>query len=149
MMRRSQPHRYAMYRGSFSITSSGRSCHCGMATPPPTPESHPGPVAPASGPKGRTNIEDRDLSETRKLSRLRGKGPTIVLAEERLVSEQLLEHPESFRQLVQSGLLFTVLNGTLAEIAETQGGWTKVVITEGHMRGRSGWLSSKQVQSRK
>ena len=120
-----------------------------QATPPPTPESHPGPVAPASGPKGRTNIEDRDLSETRKLSRLRGKGPTIVLAEERLVSEQLLEHPESFRQLVQSGLLFTVLNGTLAEIAETQGGWTKVVITEGHMRGRSGWLSSKQVQSRK
>jgi lysophospholipase L1-like esterase len=120
-----------------------------QGTPPLTPKSQTGPVAPTSGLKGRTTIEERDLSGTRKLSRLRGKGPTIVLAEERLVSEQLLEHPESFRQLVQSGLLFTVLNGTIVEIAETQAGWTRVVITEGQMRGRSGWLSSKQVQSRK
>ena len=54
-----------------------------------------------------------------------------MLAEERLVAEQLLEHPDSFRELVQSGLLFTVLNGTLAEIVKPRRGWTKVVITEG------------------
>lgn len=71
----------------------------------------------------------------------------IVLAEERSVSEELLEHPESLRQLIQSGLLFTVPNGTPVEIAERQGDWTKVVITEGLMRGRSGWIASKRVLS--
>jgi lysophospholipase L1-like esterase len=120
-----------------------------QGTPPQTPNSQTGPVPPTTVIEGRTQGEERDLSGTQKLARLRGKGPTIVLAEERLVSEQLLEHPESFRELVQSGSLFTVLNGTLAEVAETQAGWTKVVITEGPMRGRSGWLSSRQVQSRK
>jgi lysophospholipase L1-like esterase len=107
--------------------------------------SHTEPVTPKPALEASTDTAGPDPSETQTLVRLRGKGPMIVLAQERFVAELLLEHPENFSQLVQSGLLFTVLNDTLADVAEIQGSWTKVVIAEGQMRGRSGWIAGRQV----
>ena len=62
----------------------------------------------------------------------------IVLAEERTVSEELLEHPENLRPFIQSGLLFGVDSGTAVEIIVAQGNSIKVIVAEGQMRGRSG-----------
>jgi lysophospholipase L1-like esterase len=87
-------------------------------------------------------------AETRHQSHLHGKGTIIVLAAERSVSEELLAHPDSLKELIQSGLLFTVSNGTPVEIMETQGSWIKVIIMDGPVRGRSGWIAGKQVQPR-
>jgi lysophospholipase L1-like esterase len=86
-------------------------------------------------------------AETRNQFRLHGKGPIIVLAEERSASEELLVHPESLHRLIQSGLLFAVSDGTLVEITETQGDWIRIIIMEGQMQGSFGWIASKQVRS--
>jgi hypothetical protein len=109
----------------------------------------PSPTSAFSGATERTSAnykEGRAATEDRIQFRLHGKGGIIVLAEERSVSEELLGHPEILRQLIQSGLLFAVSDGTPVEVIETRENWTRVAIMEGQMRGRLGWIASKQVQ---
>jgi hypothetical protein len=111
---------------------------------PPTPARNA--ATPTSAEKGGSQEKGSARAETRNLSHLRGKGAIIVLAEERSVSQELLAHPENLRQFIQSGLLFGVNNGTGVEIIDAQGDSIRVIVAEGQMRGRSGWIPSQLVE---
>jgi hypothetical protein len=97
------------------------------------------PVAPAS--------PEHSSSSSRRLQ-LEGKSSVVVLGLEAPAIRELSGHPGQLRGLIQSGALFTAPRGTAIHVRERESGVVKVLILEGSMAGREGWVRAWQVKAR-
>lgn len=79
---------------------------------------------------------------------LKGKSSLVLLGLEAAVIHDLSQHPDRLPDLIQSGLLFTAPRGTAIDLREREDGIVKVVILEGSMTGREGWVRASQVRGR-
>ena len=79
---------------------------------------------------------------------LRGKSSLVLLGMEAGVIHDLSQHPDRLPELIQSGMLFTAPRGTAIDLREREDGIVKVVILEGSMAGREGWVRASQVRGR-
>jgi hypothetical protein len=77
--------------------------------------------------------------------RLRGRGSVVILAVAEADAAELLRHPNRLGDLIQSGSVFSVPNGTAAAIAETHAGLAQVHVLDGAFQGRDGWVRADQV----
>ena len=77
--------------------------------------------------------------------RLQGKKSVIVLGREAEAAMELSQHPGSLRKLIRNGSLFTVPRGTAIKLLQQDRPVSKVLITEGSMRGQEGWAPTWQV----
>lgn len=79
---------------------------------------------------------------------LKGKSSLVLLGLEAAVIHDLSQHPDRLPELIQSGLLFTAPRGTAIHLREREDGVVKVLIVEGSMAGREGWVRASQVGAR-
>jgi hypothetical protein len=89
-----------------------------------------------------------DLAGSNRTWRLEGKSSVVILGIEASAVLELSEHPGRMGDLIQSGSLFTVPRGTAIKVGETANGVMKILILEGSMAGREGWVQASQVSPR-
>ncbi len=77
--------------------------------------------------------------------RLQGKSSVVVLGLDAPAVFELSQHPDRLAELIQGGSLFTVPRGTAARVEVTGQGIVKVLILDGSMAGREGWVSASQL----
>ena len=83
--------------------------------------------------------------ESQSNRRLQGKSSLVILGIDEPAIQELSEHPSRLPELVQDGSLFTAPRGTAVEVQESADGVFKVLVMEGAMAGREGWVSGSQV----
>ena|SRR5579884_3544323 len=79
--------------------------------------------------------------------RLKGKSSLVLLGLEAAVIHDLSQNPDRLPELIQSGLLFTAPRGTAIDLRQREDGVVKVVILEGSMAGREGWVRASEVRA--
>jgi len=89
-----------------------------------------------------------DNSSSNRTMQLKGKSSLVLLAPEATVIHDLSQHPDRLPELIQSGLLFTAPRGAAINLLEREDGVVKVLILEGSMAGREGWVRASQVGAR-
>ena len=90
-----------------------------------------------------------NLAESPQTWRLQGKSPFVVLGLEAPAVLDLSRDPGRLHDLIQTGSLFTVANGTAIQVLEVQSRVMKVHILEGSMTGREGWAQASQIAPRR
>jgi hypothetical protein len=84
-------------------------------------------------------------AEVHSKPRLEGKGSLVILGVDAPAIHDLSQHPGRLPELVQSGSLFTAPRGAAVQVEETANGVLKVLLLEGAMAGREGWVPAAQV----
>jgi len=107
--------------------------------PSAVPESNP---IPAKSAAGTTPDIGAGIHSKR---RLQGKSSLVILGIDAPTVEELSKHPSRLPELVQDGSLFTAPRGAAVEVQETANGVLKVLVLEGSMAGREGWVPGSQV----
>lgn len=79
---------------------------------------------------------------------LEGKTSFVVLGLEAAAIRELSEHPDRLSGLIQSGILFTAPRATAINVLEREEGVVKVLLLEGPMAGREGWVRPSQLRPR-
>ena len=79
---------------------------------------------------------------------MEGKTSLVLLGLGAAVIHDLSQDPDRLPGLIQSGLLFTAPRGTAIHVREREDGVVKVLLLEGSMAGREGWVRTSQVRAR-
>jgi hypothetical protein len=92
--------------------------------------------------KAKTGLPAREPSHT---LRLRGRSPIVVLASDASAASELKRHPGMLAKFVRDGSVFSVSSSTAITMQEKKHGLIKVLIMEGAMAGKEGWVAAGKV----
>jgi hypothetical protein len=113
--------------------------------PAASPEGKPAAEKTAAGTAPGPPAESADMGLKRHLV---GKNSLVILGMAEPDIRELSQHPGRLPELVQSGSLFTVPRGAAVQIQAEQDSVLKVVLLDGSMAGREGWIQASQVAPR-
>lgn len=80
--------------------------------------------------------------------RLRSRGSVVIVASNQSAAQAIGQRTERIENLIHSGSLFSISNGTAVAVESQQDGVAKVTILQGAMAGKQGWVPAAAISTK-